>query len=153
MNEFNRYDFYSHYDEKNQTRHYFMRIDHKMIEVSKEVYNIYYNSYKKQLRDSRRDEAAGLISMDMVLEDGMVLLDRLGTYTDPVETMDKNDQITKILNIIDHLDAEEKRLITELLFYEKKERELAVQYKISQQMVNKRKQKIIRKIRDKMKSC
>lgn len=75
MNDYYRYDFYSHYDEKTKTRQYFMRVNRKKIEVSKAVYNIYFNSYKKQLRDNCRDEAAGLISMDMEQEDGMTLLD------------------------------------------------------------------------------
>lgn len=151
MNEFNRYDFYSHYDKKTRTRQYFMKVNHKMIEVSKAVYNIYFNSYKKQLRDNRRDEAAGLISMDMEQEDGMTLLDRIGTNTDLIEIMDKEDQIAKALRIMDSLDEEDRKLITELLIYEKKEKELAAQYQISQQMINKRKQKIIQRIRNNMK--
>lgn len=118
MNDYYRYDFYNHYDEKTKTRQYFMRVNHKKIEVSKAVYNIYFNSYKKQLRDNCRDEAAGLISMDMEQEAGMTLLDRIGTYTDPIETMDKEEQIAKALRIMDI----DKNLITELLVYEKKGR-------------------------------
>lgn len=152
MNDYNRYDFYSHYDRKNNTRHYFMKVDHKMIEVDKSVFNICFNSYKKQLRDNKRDEAAGLISMDMVQEDGMALLDRIGTYKDPIDTMDTKDRISQILTIIGSLDEEDKNLITDLLINERKEKEIAAQYQLSQQMINKRKQKILRKIRKRINS-
>ena len=150
MNDYDRYDFYSRMDETTGTRHYYLKVNHKFIRVSKEVYNLCYNSYRKQLRDGVRDHDNGLTSYDKVLDDGKTLLDYLGKEEDIIEKMDIRDRLQKVLKAINDLDPDDKRLIMELLIFEKKEKELAKEYHVTQQMINKRKHIVLKKIKNKI---
>ena len=150
MNNYTRYDFYSRMDEEAATRHYYMKVNHKFIRVSKEVFNLCYNSYRKQLRDDRRDHDNGLISYDEVLDDGRTMMDHIGKEEDIIEKMDVHERLQKALKAINDLEPKDKRLITELLFHERMEKELAKEYHMTQQGINKRKHIILRKIRNKV---
>mgnify|MGYP006925986165 CR=1 FL=1 len=54
MNDYRKSDFYHYFDNKSNTRRYFIRVYGSFIEVNKDVYYTCYNSYRKQLRDNRR---------------------------------------------------------------------------------------------------
>ena len=62
-NDYNRNYFWTSIDEDGLKRYYF-KLNEQLIEVSKEVYNICYCSYKKQLRDLKRDMLFSLMSLD-----------------------------------------------------------------------------------------
>lgn len=151
MNDYSKRNFYSCFDDEMQKRRFYLILQGKKIEVSKEVFYVCYNSYRKELRDNRRNEKYGLISYDQTLNDhGFTLLDVIGKEEDIIEKIHINTQIEKVLYAINELSDEDKDLITELLFHEKKEKELAEQYKVSKQAINKRKQRIINKIKEKI---
>lgn len=154
MNDYSKFDFYSTTDKETNEGHYFLRVDKKMIEVSKDVYYVCYNSYRKQLRDNLRDQNVGLMSTDMLLQDGKTLLDYLGDKDNEIVGDQKTGKLENILNAINELNVVDKELIIELLLNDKKERDLAIKYKVSQQMINKKKKRIIKKIKEKIdKGC
>lgn len=149
-NDFNKYDFYSYMDETNGVNHYFIKINGKMIKVDKEIYYVLYNSYRKQLRDNIRDQINGLISYDVLNEDGFSLLDRLA-YSENILSYDE-ELLHKVIYVINELNDKDREFITELLLKERKEKELARKYNVRQQSINKRKQRIIKKIQKKLKT-
>lgn len=147
MNDFNKNNFFSFIDEVTGKRKFYLNIDGQMIEVEKDVFYICYNSYRKELRDNKRDQLYGLISYDTPLNDGFYLLDLLGNNENPIDEITYQDQITKIRQIIKSLNQEEQDLLMDLFVHGKKEQEIAEQYRVSRQMINKRKQKILKKIK------
>lgn len=148
MNDYSKYDFYNYKDANDGIRHYFIKVNKQMIEVSKDVYYVCYNSYRKQLRDNIRDQNFKLFSFDAMNLDGHCLLDKLMSEQSEVE---KDERIHKVLQIMNTLSDEDKALITELMINEKEEKEIAEKYHIARQTVNKKKKRIIKKIINKMK--
>ena len=65
-----------------------------------------------------------------------------------LEDIYRKDLMNTIMNLIDTLDDADKELITQLLIENKKESELAKRYQVSQQMINRRKKKIIKSLRE-----
>ena len=78
MNDYRKSDFYHYFDNKSNTRRYFIRVYGSFIEVNKDVYYTCYNSYRKQLRDNRKDQENGLLSYDVHQLNGHTLLDMYG---------------------------------------------------------------------------
>ena len=116
--------------------------------MNKDVYYTCYNSYRKQLRDNRKDQENGLLSYDVHQLNGHTLLDMYGEDQNYLEDIYRKDLMNTIMNLIDTLDDADKELITQLLIENKKESELAKRYQVSQQMINRRKKKIIKSLRE-----
>ena len=116
--------------------------------MNKDVYYTCYNSYRKQLRDNRKDQENGLLSYDVHQLNGHTLLDMYGEDQNYLEDIYRKDLMNTIMNLIDTLDDADKELITQLLIENKKESELAKRYQVSQQMINRRKKKIIKNLRE-----
>lgn len=150
MNDYRKSDFYHYFDNKSNTRRYFIRVYGSFIEVNKDVYYTCYNSYRKQLRDNRKDQENGLLSYDVHQLNGHTLLDMYGEDQNYLEDIYRKDLMNTIMNLIDTLDDADKELITQLLIENKKESELAKRYQVSQQMINRRKKKIIKSLREKL---
>ncbi|MEG0164877.1 hypothetical protein [Anaerorhabdus sp.] len=143
MNDYNKNTFLTYTDKETGYKTYFMRVGKQTIEVPEDVFYVCYHSYRKQLRDNHKDEEFGLLSIDQESEDGITLLDKLGNE----ERNFSNDKLEKVIEVIDSLDVEDKILVTDLLLEERKEREVAEKYHLTQQAVNKRKKKILDKIK------
>lgn len=147
MIDYSKNSFYTKTENKTGNISYFIKLNNQQIEVTKDVYTICHNSYQKQLRDLRRDEKYCLISYDAVFDNELPLLDKLGIENDLIEDITLQDDYILILNIINKLKEREKKLIKELLIAEKTEKELAKKYNFSQQAINNKKRRIIKKIK------
>lgn len=150
INDYHKNYFWVCPDEVGRKKYYF-NIKGNFIEVDKEVFNICYNSYKKQLRQQAKDTDADLVSLQDVNKDGIELLDFVGVDNDYIDDIYNRNRISDIMQCINELDDNDKELITNLLIKEKTERELANQLNVSQPAIHKRKNVIIKKIKDKLK--
>ena len=130
---------------------YYFNIKGNLVEVSKEVFNVCYNSYKKQLRDQKKDINANLISLDDVNKDGMEISNFVGVDPDYISDMYMENQIALVMKCISELNNKDRDLITNLLIKEKTEREIAQFLNTSQPSIHKRKKAILRKIRKNIK--
>ena len=147
-NDYSKYDFYNYKNMNDGKHHYFIKIKNEMVEIKREVYYVLYNSYRKQLRDNIKDQENGLISFDATNDDGYSLKDRL-TYVSEEAKEDERLQI--VMEVINTLNDRDKEIITELLINDREEKELAKQYQVARQTINKKKQRIINEIAQKVK--
>lgn len=150
INDYHKNYFWVCPDELGRKKYYF-NIKGNFIEVDKDVFNVCYNSYKKQLRQQAKDTDADLVSLQDVNKDGIELADFVGVDNDYIDDIYNRNCIANILKCINELDDRDKELITNLLIKEKTERELANLLNVSQQAIHKRKKVIIKKIKDKLK--
>ncbi|MFV0394454.1 MAG: hypothetical protein ACK5LC_08665 [Coprobacillaceae bacterium] len=148
MREYSKKDFYNCVDEISGERKYFIRIKGQRIKVKKEVYNVFINAYKKELRDIKRNSNGKLVSYDQIFENGLSLLDLIGKEDNNTEILYQEELINNVKEVIEKLSEYDKKLITQLLFHNIKEKELAKKYNIRQQNINKRKKKIIEEIKN-----
>ncbi|MGX8833667.1 sigma-70 family RNA polymerase sigma factor [Amedibacillus sp. YH-ame6] len=149
MNDYNKNSFYTVKDEVTGNKRFYIKVQNNKVEVTKDVFNVCFNAYRKELRDHRMSENYGLISLNSENEQGQTLLDLQGVDDDIVEIISNRTKVVEVLKIINELDVEDKYLITELLFNDRKERELAQCFLVTQQEINRRKHAIIKKIRNK----
>lgn len=150
MKDYTKNDFYHYFDKDQNIRRYYIKVHGTFIEVSKDVYHICYNSYRKQLRDNKKDHEYGLISYDSLLPDGHTVIDTYGKDYDYLECIYRKDLMKAIMKLIYALDDKDKELIREWLFENKNENELAKRFQVTQQTINKRKKKIIKALQEKL---
>ena len=149
-NDYNKNYFWTTVDPETGKRSYFFKINGVMVEVSREVYNVCFSSYAKMLRDSRRDEKANLMSLDQTNEEGHALIDILSS-NDLVESEAyRSILVEQIKQEIDQLTDEEKKILFELLVEEKPIRQLAREMGIPTMTLHDRKQRLLKKLKNKL---
>jgi RNA polymerase sigma factor (sigma-70 family) len=130
------------------TKRYFIPVDDKYYETTKEVYEVYYQMDRRERYLEERDLNKGVINFcDIDNEDYSaeeILFDK---DTDIEEEVINSILIKTVLEAIMTLDEEEKWLIQELFFCGKSQRQLAKECGIPLMTLNCRKQKIIEKIK------
>ena len=146
-NDYNRSYFWTSIDE-NGTKRYYFKLNDQLVEVSKDVFNICYSSYKKQLRDIKRDMLFSLMSFD---DPRLESLQLLKIDKNLLDNIYKKDMVKDIMNSINNLDEDEKKLIANLLILEKTEREMAKILGVNQANIHRSKMKIIEKIKNNIK--
>lgn len=129
----------------------YFKIKGKLIEVDKDVFNICYNSYEKMNREIANDYKVNLISLDAFDEEKTEMSKNNNVESNLIDQIDKKEKVNEIMKLISKLDFHDRELITNLLIYEKTERELAQQLNVSQNAINKRKRNILKKIKENMK--
>lgn len=150
INDYHKNYFWVCPNELGRKKYYF-NIKGSFIEVDKEVFNVCYNSYKKELRQQAKDIDAELVSLQDVNKDGIELSDFVGIDNDYINEIYNRNRISDIMQCINELNDRDKELITNLLIKEKTERELASLLNVSQQAIHKRKNVILKKIKNKLK--
>lgn len=148
-NDYSRNYFWVKTNKKNGEKIYYFKIDGKLKEVSKEVFNVCFSSYRKVLRDNQRDEYIEMISIDNNKNDER-LTDNKDYEMELINDIDKREKIEMVLKAFDTLDEDEKNLLINLLIVEKSEREIANQLNVSQPAIHKRKNAIIKKLKKKV---
>lgn len=129
----------SHFWYRKDNKQYFIRVKHQWIEVSKEVYSICKNSHVKMYRDSYRDD-----KLIMKYNDNLIYISSIG---DPIEYLHKKENKRVIEEAISQLSLNEQYIIYELYYHNKKEKEIAKKLNISQQLLNYKKKKILKKLK------
>lgn len=150
MNDYNKNYFWTTKDPLTEEKKYFFKINDIMVEVSKEVYNVCFNSYTKSLRDNRRDEKAQLSSMDAINKDGHALVDVIASNSDVEHEVYLNIMIQKLRDEIEKLDDEEKKIIFGLLLEDKSIRKMAIEWNIPEMTLHDRKKRVFDKLKKKL---
>ncbi len=132
--------------EKNE---YYIRVRGTLVLVTPEVYKACHQTKRKVKTLYEKDERNGLVSYD-----SMDTEDMLGEETIPDSDAASVEDIVedkllrdRLHSCLLQLTAEEQSLIFELFFAQKTEREYAETLGISQKAVNKRRHKVLIKLR------
>ena len=150
MNDYNKNYFWTTKDPITEEKKYFFKINGIMVEVSREVYNVCFNSYTKSLRDNRRDEEAQLSSMDAINKDGHALVDVIASNNNVEHEVYLKIMIQKLREEIEQLDEDEKKIIFGLLLEDKSIRKMSLEWNIPEMTLQKKKKRILHKLRSKL---
>jgi len=126
---------------------YTLVVNKKRILVTKEVYKAYY---QQKEREVYLDKLSGRynLSLEECDEKGIQVEYAIASAEDSMEdTIILNEMIAKMLDSLELLDINERQLIDELYFNERGECYVAAQFGITQQAINKRKAKILDKLK------
>jgi len=155
------------YENPDGSFRYTITVDSEVVEVSEGIYSIYASTERKMEymeRDLKRDrvlqDAEGKVIKDanglpVVLPEREVSLDKLvGEDWDypsfepsPEEAVIGQLEISTLYSCLDLLDSGERELISALFFEGLTEREYAGKLSITQKAVNKRKHKVLAKLK------
>lgn len=130
------------------SKKYYWIIDGKYYEVSKETYQKFKREYDHARMLQRYENEVYVFSLDtMATEEttGYDVIADLGVNVE--ETAVHNLMIEKLRDTMKKLDDEELDLIKQIYVDEKTQREIALELGISQNAVNKRKIKLLNKLR------
>lgn len=134
-------------------RKYLIYIDGQAISVSKEIYKTYYKMYRRERYLEERDLKHGLIKYnkfdrkDDNYED--CIRDDLIDVEQIVET---KLMIEELYRALSSLNDDERELVLDLFFREKSLREAAEERDISHSMIAKRRDSILKKLKDILKN-
>ena len=130
------------------SKKYYWIIDGKYYEVSKETYQKFKREYDHARMLQRYENEVYVFSLDaMATEEttGYDVIADLGVNVE--ETAVHNLMIEKLRDTMKKLDDEELDLIKQIYVDEKTQREIALELGISQNAVNKRKIKLLNKLK------
>lgn len=143
-NDYKKYDFWT--IKKNGETKFYIRVDIKWFEVSKQVYATCRNSYRKILRDNERDKDV-IYHYDNL---GITVFHSHCTESsmsiDIIESIYKKMQNEKLYTAIDSLSIQEKEIINLIYFEEKTEREVATTLQLSNSTLHNKKIRILKKL-------
>ena len=135
-------------EDTGMSKKYYWIIDGKYYEVSKETYQKFKREYDHARMLQRYENEVYVFSLDaMATEEttGYDVIADLGVNVE--ETAVHNLMIEKLRDTMKKLDDEELDLIKQIYVDEKTQREIAAELGISQNAVNKRKIKLLNKLR------
>lgn len=127
-------------------RKYFIRLGNQLIEVSREVYTVYYQMDRQERYQIERDYKHGLLYYDSWDTE-----ERNGK--DYIKDITKNTEESAIrsvtnLYIAKYIDENDTRRILQYLLLGKTEREIAMLLGISKSSVNRAKMKMIKALKE-----
>jgi len=129
-------------------KRYFIPVDGKYYETTKEVYEVYYQMDRRERYLEERDLNKGVTNFcDLDNGDYSAEETLSDKDTDIEEEVINSILIKTVLEAISLLSGEERWLIQELFFCGKSQRQLAKECGIPLMTLNSRKQKIIEKIK------
>ena len=119
--------------------------------IVKKTYIIYSNSFKKEEREKEKRNEFKVFSLDQLDNNNTALVDKVADDNNQYDTLNINEEVENVMNIINQLSKEDRDLITNLLIKNKTERELSTLMGVSQPAIHKRKKRIIENIKNKSK--
>lgn len=134
-NDYNRKNFKT-INENGEIK-FFVKVGNEWIEVPKEVFLVIQNSYRKMLRDNKRDRM--LIHFDQ--------LEQAQRYVHTYMTNEQSYTANEIIYAFGKLTNIEKKIIYKLYFENLSEKTIAVELGVSESTLNYRKKKILKKLK------
>ncbi|MDR1669122.1 MAG: RNA polymerase subunit sigma-70 [Oscillospiraceae bacterium] len=126
---------------------YIIIVNGKDVEVSEEVFTAYSQADRRERYQTER-EAGRLLSLDQMDEDDVLLTYLSSEHAESAEDAAIRRLFTEeSITALDSLEADERRLIQAVVMDGLSERDYAASIGLSQKGVNKRKQKILEKLR------
>ena len=129
-------------------KRYFIPVDGKYYETTKEVYEVYYQMDRRERYLEERDLKKGIINFGDIDNEDYSAEEIISDKDRDIEEEVINKILIKtVLEAMSLLSEEEKWLIQELFFCGKSERELTRNTGIPRKTINYRKEKALSKIR------
>lgn len=126
-------------------KEYYIYVQGEQVSVSHEIYCAYYEEYDHERYLDKRGKQRE-VSFDLLQEQGN-LFHYVGWQEEALDSqMAEKERLDQLYQALKQLDDEERWLIEKLYFYEYTEKEVAVILGVSRQAVNKRKQRILKKL-------
>ncbi len=126
----------------------FIPLHGMLMEVSEADYAAFYKGKRRQKYLDERSEENGDISVDMLTTEEFNGADILVDTSEPVdELVVRSIMMDKLQDCLSLLSQEERELIHDSFYTELTERDIAAKLGISQAAVNKRKKRILEKIK------
>ena len=118
------------------------------MEVDEDTYREFYKTKRRQKYLEERSAKNGDFSYDMLTTNDFngedILVDEMADTCEMAANRIMLDRLRQVLLL---LTEEERRLVLEIFYEERSERELAEKYGISQAAIHKRKDRILEKLR------
>lgn len=142
-NDYKASDFW--FDE--HKKKYYICIHQQWIEVSKEIFQICKNSYQKIYRDNQRDykKICYYQKVDVIQKYSNEHYEK-----DIIGYIYLKDIIKQLIVIVDRLSNNEKKIIEGLYFKDKSIREVANELNMPKSTLYNKKNKILKKIKEKL---
>ena len=126
----------------------FLPLHGMLMEVTENVYHEFYQEEERQKYLARQSEQNGDISYDMLTTEEFIGEDILADQTLSVIDFVGNKLMKEeVNNAVSQLDSAEQELLWLIYFEEMTERAVAMRLGISQVAVNKKKKKVLQKIK------
>ena len=127
------------------TKEYYIYVQGEWVPVSQDIYYAYYKEYNHEKSLDKRSRERE-ISFDRLQEQGK-LIDLNGLSVGSLEyQMTEKERISQLYEALKALSDEERWLIVKLYFDECSETDVAVILGVSRQAVNKKKQRILKRL-------
>ena len=129
---------------------YYIFLDDKKIDVSEKVYKEYWKVTNRENYLYRLDKENNLkYFSELENEDSRKVEEKLADSRIDVEKLvDMKFQIEELYKALDRLSPEEREIIQALFFEEKSETNVGDSLGVSKQAINKRKKKILAKLKN-----
>lgn len=147
MKDYDKNYFWTATDPVTLETKYYFKLNGVMVEVTKEVYQVCFNSYRKSLRDLERDEDR-IKSLDYMESDNHSLHDIIPGTSNTVEDAYHNLRLEELYTAIHKLNEEEKQIILEILLEEKSIRQIAAERNIPYMTMKRKKDNILKKLKN-----
>ena len=130
-------------------KNYYIKVPGALVEVTEEVYLAYYRMHRRCSAVQEKDTYNGVTSYDALDTEDMLGVDNIPDSNSPsVEDLAMDNLLRKKLQFcLSQLTLPEQFLIHALFYEQKTEREYAKTLGISQNAVNKRRHKVLDKLR------
>ncbi len=130
-------------------KNYYIKVPGALVEVTEEVYLTYYRMHRRCSAVQEKDTYNGVTSYDALDTEDMLGVDNIPDSNSPsVEDLAMDNLLRKKLQFcLSQLTFPEQFLIHALFYEQKTEREYAKTLGISQNAVNKRRHKVLDKLR------
>ncbi|WP_430885173.1 sigma-70 family RNA polymerase sigma factor [Fusibacter sp. JL216-2] len=139
-------------DQNKEPRRYFIPVDGKYYETTKEIYEVYYRMDRRERYLEERDLKKGVVNFSDMGYSYCSAEEILSDKDTDIETEIMNKMLMEtVLEAISILDEEEKWLIQELFFCGKSQRQLSKETDIPLMTINNRKKKVLDKLRKQLK--
>ena len=129
-------------------RPYFINLGYAVMETNRENYYAFYKEKRRQKYICEEAELFGEVSYNALDSDEFqgadVVIDKSEPFEDVIE---REILVEKLPQLLSLLNAEERKLIMQIYYEKKSERDLSEYMKISNIAIHKRKQKILQKLK------
>lgn len=134
---------------KKVRKNYYLPVNGKLIPVSKDIYEEFYVYRRRERYLEERDISKGLLYFSDYDTQDSNFIDNVGDKTVDVDKLvEAGIVIKELYKALDGLNTEERDLIEKIFFQEQSIREIARNEKISHVAIQKRRNKILKKLKE-----
>lgn len=144
--DYSRSSFWITSDKISNDKKYYIKIHDELIEVNKEVYAVIFNSYRNELSYNRRHQSQ--VSLENNNLYGFDYKETLPSDENVEKEVLDQIEFEKIMQIIKSFDKKDQMIFKEYFINGTTISELSKMLKISQPGVSKRKNNILKKIKE-----